>query len=69
MNGQLPLRMAEAWRLRGDTVTLNSCLRSWPWQRGIAMMATSQVGFPWDSWGSWGWENESNKFWRPDMIR
>lgn len=34
----------EAWRLRGDTVTLNSCLRSWPWRRGMAMMATSQVG-------------------------
>eukprot|EP00435_Cladocopium_sp_Y103_P073951 s22_g46.t1 len=35
------LQRLHAWRLRGDTVTLNSCLRSWPWQRGLAIMATS----------------------------
>lgn len=54
----------EAWRLRGDTVTLNSCLRSWPWRRGMAMMATSQVGSDL-GFGT----GQSNKFWAWDQIK
>eukprot|EP00434_Breviolum_minutum_P024524 symbB.v1.2.021663.t1/scaffold1886.1/size97136/2 len=38
------LRSVQVWRFRPNTVSFNSCLRTWPWHRGLLMvMARAMV--------------------------